>query len=96
MEYVEQIDMLIGRFRVTLRRENGATVVTIGASQFLNECAAFVQNKRDKSTAAGEHTYGGGGHWFQFVFLLSCFSNLQQFYSFAQFVFLQVVCLFVP
>ena len=56
MEYVEQIDMLIGRFRVTLRRENGATVVTIGASQFLNECAAFVQIYRDKSTAAGEHT----------------------------------------
>ena len=48
MEYVEQIDMLVGRFRVTLRRENGATVVTIGASQFLNECAAFVnvQNKK--------------------------------------------------
>ena len=46
MEYVEQIDMLIGRFRVTLRRENGTTVVTIGASQFLNECAAFVQNKK--------------------------------------------------
>ena len=35
-------------FRVTLRRENGATIVTIGASQFLNQRAAFVQNKKEQ------------------------------------------------
>lgn len=70
MEYVEQIDMLIGRFRVTLRHENGATIVTIGASQFLNECATFVQNKKVQEDSCRR------AYIWRRTLISVCFSNL--------------------